>query len=313
MKKILSVLFLFLSSFMMCQPKDTLRVGVYVDNIYDVDYLKSSFESIFYVWINSEEELIKEDIVNDVSNFLDIDRMIDFKVLLQEHNRNGNKHHYLLKIQAKILTKMDVSKFPFDKQCLDYYIELNTHYRGDKIIKLDTKNSLIKPNFIDKWKVGIPRISVKSKEWNSDFGNIKSDKRNVLDAINIQIPLVRDCWNIYWKMFTVLFISFFLTVVSVFLPNKLSEEKLALIVGSLFTAIGNKYITESYLPISDSFNLSDKIHLVTFVFIALFSVYAITEQRFKLKDSLKNDFIAFLISTLIYFGIVVSITISYLN
>jgi hypothetical protein len=297
----------------MCQTKDTLRVGVYVDNIYDIDYLKSSFESIFYVWINSEEELIKEDIVNDVSNFLDIDRMIDFKVLLQEHNRLGSKHHYLLKLQAKILTKMDVSKFPFDKQCLDYYIELNTHYKGDKIIILDTKNSSIRPNFIDKWKVDVPKISVKSKEWNSDFGNIKSDKRNVLDAINIQIPLVRDCWNIYWKMFIVLFISFFLTVVSVFLPNKLSEEKLALIVGSLFTAIGNKYITESYLPISDSFNLSDKIHLVTFIFIALFSVYAIIEQRFKLKDSLKNDFIAFLISTLIYFGIVVSITISYLN
>jgi hypothetical protein len=41
---------------------------------------------------------------------------------------------------------------------------------------------------------------------------------------------------------------------------------MGLIVGSLFTAVGNKYVTDGYLPLSN-FNLSDKLHLLTIVLI----------------------------------------------
>lgn len=102
-----------------------------------------------------------------------------------------------------------------------------------------------------------------------------------------------------------------MTSISVFIPNKNSEQKLSLIVGSLFTAIGNKYITESYLPISDQFNLSDKLHLITFIFIAFFSIYAIFEQRARLKDDFKKDFYVFVISIVIYILFISITTYSY--
>jgi hypothetical protein len=206
---------------------------------------------------------------------------------------------------------MDVSKFPFDIQKLKIYLELNTHYKGEHVVILDKKNSKLKPNFIDKWHVGNVDFKLDSKNWDSNFGDLKNDTYQ-LDAININIPLIRASWTIYWKLFVVLYISFFLTSLSVFLPNKQSEEKLALIVGSLFTAIGNKYITESYLPISDTFNLSDKLHVITFMFIAFFTIYAIFEQRAKLKDNLKKDYIVFFFSILIYVIIISAITLSYI-
>lgn len=295
--------------------KDTLKVGVYVDNIYEINYLNSNFKTTFYVWFISNKELKTENLNNDITNFLDIDRIVDYKSLLVEsykqNQNNKTKYYYLNKVNATILNNMDVSKFPFDIQKLKIYLELNTHYKGEYVVILDRKNSKLKPNFIDKWHVGNVDFKLDSKNWDSNFGDLKNDTYQ-LDAININIPLIRASWTIYWKLFVVLYISFFLTSLSVFLPNKQSEEKLALIVGSLFTAIGNKYITESYLPISDTFNLSDKLHVITFMFIAFFTIYAIFEQRAKLKDNLKKDYIVFFFSILIYVIIISAITLSYI-
>lgn len=317
-KKFLLLLLLIMSNSVFSNYsniKDTLKVGVYVDNIYEINYLNSNFKTTFYVWFISNKELKTENLNNDITNFLDIDRIVDYKSLLvesykQNHN-NKTKYYYINKVNATILNNMDVSKFPFDIQKLKIYLELNTHYKGEYVVILDRKNSKLKPNFIDKWHVGNVDFKLDSKNWNSNFGDLKNDTYQ-LDAININIPLIRASWTIYWKLFVVLYISFFLTSLSVFLPNKQSEEKLALIVGSLFTAIGNKYITESYLPISDTFNLSDKLHVITFMFIAFFTIYAIFEQRAKLKDNLKKDYIVFFFSILIYVIIISAITLSYI-
>lgn len=313
-KKIILIILLIFSNSIYSHVKDTIRVGVYVDNIYEINYLNSNFKTTFYVWFISNKELKTDDLNNDVTNFLDIDRIVEYKSLLAEsykkNHNNKTKYYYLNKVNATILNNMDVSKFPFDIQNLKIYLELNTHYKGEYVVILDKKNSKLKPNFIDKWNVGKIDFKLNSKNWESNFGDITKNNYK-LDAIDINIPLIRASWNIYWKLFIVLYISFFLTSLSVFLPNKQSEEKLALIVGSLFTAIGNKYITESYLPISDTFNLSDKLHVITFVFIAFFSIYAIYEQRAKLKDNLKKDCLVFLLSILVYTIIITFITFSF--
>lgn len=318
MKKVILILYLIIPLISFSKNsngvKDTLKVGVYVDNIYDINYLNSSYKTIFYVWFISTKELKTDNINKDISNFLDVDKLIEYNSLLVESNLikdiTSNKYYYLNKINATILNNLDVSKFPFDNQKLTIYLELNTHYKGDFVVLLDKRNSKIKPNFIDKWEIGKVDFKYDSKNWDSNFGDILNEKYE-LDAISINIPLYRESWTIYWKLFVVLFISFFLTSISVFIPNKNSEQKLSLIVGSLFTAIGNKYITESYLPISDQFNLSDKLHLITFIFIAFFSIYAIFEQRARLKDDFKKDFYVFVISIVIYILFISITTYSY--
>jgi uncharacterized BrkB/YihY/UPF0761 family membrane protein len=107
-------------------------------------------------------------------------------------------------------------------------------------------------------------------------------------------------------------LSFILASLSFFLPNQKSSEQVAIIVGALFAAIGNKYITESIIPISKDFGLSDQIHFTTILFILLFILFAIIEQRKELKDSIKFDFSIFTISSILYLLIVSLITLNHI-
>jgi hypothetical protein len=284
-----------------------IKLGFYIDNIYNIDYLNTSYEVIFYMWANSHNKLYP-------INLNDIDKSTEITELFSEKDSveipNGKEYKYLIKYKAKILNKLDVSKFPFDDIKLNLICELLGHYKGEKIIVWDKKNSSLKPRFSDKYKFKKAEYKIKSINWNSNFGDLK--KANDLDSIELSFHLVRNSWNLYWKMFIVLFISFFLASLNLFLPNKKSEEKFALIVGSLFTAIGNKYITESYLPITDGINLSDYIHIITFIFISSYVLYAIYEQRANKKDSFKHDLKLFLFTILSYFASVFIITYNFI-
>jgi hypothetical protein len=286
-----------------------VKIGVYVDNIYNIDYMNSSYEVIFYIWANSYEKVYP-------IGLLDIDKAIEVDSLFTEttnvQTKFGKKFNRLVKYKAKILNKMDISKYPFDKLNLKLDIELLGHYKGEKEIIIDKKNSFSKPFFIDKWKVENSDLAIVNTNWDSDFGDIKHKENSQLEALTVSINLKRDSWNLYLKMFLVLFISLFLAALNLFLPNKLSEEKFALIVGSLFTAIGNKYIIESYLPFSDNINLCDILHVITFIFITFYALYAIYEQRSNRKDSLKLDFKIFTFSILLYFLLVLLFTLFFL-
>jgi hypothetical protein len=289
-----------------------LDVGIYIDNVYNIDYINSTYEVVFYLWANSYGELY--DINNDL---IDIDKSIELELVYKEADSIvipsiGQKFNCLAKFRAKMLNEANISKYPFDNLVLNLDIELLGHYRGEKNIVIDHRNSLIQPNFIDKWNLDSADIKVKTVEWSSNFGDIRKKDASI-DTLHTSIVLSRDSWNLYWKMFLVLFISFFISSLNLFLPNKQSEEKFALIVGSLFTAIGNKYITESYLPFSDKLNLSDCLHIVTFLFISFYTLFAIYEQRTKKSDSLRSDFYFFIVTIFFYIVIIALTTFSFIN
>jgi hypothetical protein len=308
-KKVFLIIVLLNTFFIQAQNKPTdkskeVKIGVYIDDIYNIDYLNSSYEVIFYLWSNSYQKKYN-------TENIDVDKCTDLTTVYNEKDsvktNFGFKYKHLTKYKATILNDMDFSKFPFDKLELKLNIELLEHYTGDKNITFD-KNSVLMPKFVDKWERESVSYEIKPTEWESKFGDISNHTIAQQDTFNMKINLSRQSWNLYWKMFLVLFISLFLASLNLFLPNKRSEEKFALIVGSLFTAIGNKYITESYLPFSDKINLCDILHIITFIFISLFALFAIYEQRQNRKDSLKLDTKLFLISIFTYFTLVLIIT-----
>jgi hypothetical protein len=319
-KKIIitSILMLcYFSSYSQIQTSKTdlekeLGVGIYIDNVYNIDYINSTYEVVFYLWANSYGELYE---INNT--LIDVDKSIEIEIIYEEMDSTfipniGPKFNYLAKIRTKMLNETNIASYPFDNWNLNLNIEFLGHYKGEKNIIIDKKNSLIKPNFIDKWKLVSADSKITSVEWSSNFGDVRENDPSI-DALHASLILARDPWKLYWKLFLVLFISFFISSLNIFLPNKRSEEKFALLVGSLFTAIGNKYITESYLPFSDTLNLSDSLHIVTFLFISIYIIFAIYEQRWKKIDNLKNDIAIYIITIICYIGTIGITTFYFIN
>jgi hypothetical protein len=164
---------------------------------------------------------------------------------------------------------------------------------------LDT-NSKLRPESVLGWRLDTSFAQVRQSDYDSNFGNYLYDERLVFHGLDLELILSRDAWSLFFKSFLTLFIAVLLASLSLFFPNRCSEEKTGLIVGSLFTVVGNKYFNDGNVPLT-IFNLSDKLHLLTIVMITGLALYAVIEQRLRLKDNIRMDKIMFLGFNLFFF------------
>ena len=282
---------------------DTINVGYYVDDIYDINYVKGTYRITLFAWVTSYT------VKYNFNEYLDIHHAIDKKIeLIMLDSTNiikGRKLYWSeVRLNLEVLQKFDIRRFPFDKQNINLGLEFT--YNDPKILKinLSEKNS-ITPNLIpNDWRILTSNYSLKPFHYNTNFGDesVESFDFNVL---NINYSFGRESVTLFIKLFIALFISFLIACSSIFLPNFRTESKIAMIIGGLFGSITNKYITDSLLPINNTWNLSDKIHTLTIVYLLLLSIYSIYEQRKKLKNNFNQDVFVFLLIIISY---IISIT-----
>jgi hypothetical protein len=94
---------------------DTINVGYYIDDIYDINYVKGTYRITLFAWVTSTT------VKYDFNQFLDIHHAIDKKydlILLDSSNIvNGRKLYWSeVRLNLEVLQKFDIRKFPFDKQ-----------------------------------------------------------------------------------------------------------------------------------------------------------------------------------------------------
>jgi hypothetical protein len=286
------------------QTKDTLHIGVWVESIYNIHYDDRTFESVFWIWINSSKETY------DLARYVDIVNAVEQNsdFLYTTKLKNG-QFHSECKIRGKFMNKFDVNRFPFDHSTLEINIEFIKDAFRNFVVVFDTTTSNFLPENLHDFdtKSLKPRGKILLHKYRSNFGNSDMGKYVGFHTLQLKIDLNRKSWSLAFKLFFTLLISTVLASVSILLPFEQSEEKFALIVGSLFTAIGNKYITDGMLPLSGRFSLSDCIHMVTFIFILIGAIQAVIEQRYKINRSNKSDLRMFIIVIISY--LITTITI----
>jgi hypothetical protein len=84
-------------------------------------------------------------------------------------------------------------------------------------------------------------------------------------------------------MFLGMYIAFLIAYTCFYIHYDGMDSRFGLSVGSLFAVVGNKYITDSSLPESNSFTLVDTLHGLTL--FSIFVVIAATAWSLKLVKS----------------------------
>lgn len=271
--------------------KKDAQIGFFVEAIHDIDYQDGSYQIIIWLWINSTEGKF------DFSQDLFLDNCVDVEISGVFYDSAGSNYHSECKINATIINQFNVKNFPFDKQKVLLGLDLTDLYEYN--FTLDT-NSKLRPESVLGWRLDTSFAQVRQSDYNSNFGNYLSDERLVFHGLDLELILSRDAWSLFFKSFLTLFIAILLASLSLFFPNRCSEEKTGLIVGSLFTVVGNKYFNDGNLPLT-IFNLSDKLHLFTIAMITGLTLYAVIEQRLRLKDNYRTDKFMFLGFNLFFF------------
>lgn len=273
------------------QAPDTVKVGIYIVSIHNVDFKQKEFTANFWIWLKYKRRDF---------NFYDNLEVPQAKTVDKSFftiDSSGEVISMQMKLQCVMKDSWKIDKFPFDRQTLRLSIENSQFDSRSLIFVPDTVGQHYDPRFtLRGWTIDSCIISTGVKAYETSFGDESLSKPHVeYSAFRVRLSILRDAEGLFWKMFLGMYISFLIAFICFFIHADSMDSRFGLSVGALFAVVGNKYIIDSSLPESTTFTLVDTLHGLTLfcIFIVITStVYSLSLiKKGKYKESIRFDMI----------------------
>jgi hypothetical protein len=269
---------LFASEHAQTQSKapDTVKVGIYITSIHDIDFKQKEYTATFWLWLKYKNR--EFDFVNNLE--VPIAKTVEKSFFTADSS--GEYVFMLMKMQCVMKDSWRISNFPFDMQRLRFTFE-NSQFDSESLVFIeDTVGAHFDRRFtLRGWRIDSCIISTGSRIYETGFGDESLAKpQTEYSVFRVRLVINRDASGLFWKMFLGMYIAFLIAYACFYIHPDGMDSRFGLSVGSLFAVVGNKYIIDSALPESTSFTLVDTLHGVTL--FSIFMVIAATAYSLKL-------------------------------
>lgn len=265
---------LFYSRSIAAQHPDTVKIGAFINDIYDINLSEKSFSVQFWLWFNYKNGDLKPLETLEIPNAKEVEYKLDFT------EKKGNAFWAGKKVNAVIKKDWDIRRFPFDEQQMRIEFEESNSDSRDMVYVTDTANTKIDPGLsLSNWDIERFELASGTKKYDTTYGDPTLSGTSSYPSASLTVFIKRKSWGLFFSLFTGLYVAFFISSL-VFLIDPVDvDPRFGLSVGGLFAAVGNKYIVDSILPQSTTFTLVDKLHILTFVFLLLCIVLSVVSLR----------------------------------
>ncbi|WP_188415847.1 hypothetical protein [Mucilaginibacter galii] len=270
---------------------DTVRTGVYITSIHDINFKDKEYTVDLWLWLkykNKDFDFVKN---------LEVPQAKTVEKSFSTIDSANGKIYLLMKLQCVMKETWAINNFPFDKQRLRFSIE-NSQFDSDAMVFVaDTLGQHFDPRFtLRGWNIDSLNISTGIKKYETAFGDESVAKPHT-EYSNYKVRMVigRDAMGLFWKVFLGMYVAFLIAYMCFYIHVDSIDSRFGLSVGALFAVIGNKYIIDSALPESTTFTLVDMLHGLTLLFILTViistSYTLMLIKRNQVEKAMKIDFI----------------------
>ena len=263
---------------------DTVRSGIYVTSIHDIDFKEKEYTVDFWLWLKYKNRDF------DFVENLEIPQAKTVTKSFSTIDSTGNEVYLLMKIQCLMKDSWSIDNFPFDHQILRMSIE-NSQFDSQSLVFVpDTLGKQFDPRFtLRGWNIDSLKVSAGTKVYETAFGDTSIRVPHTeYSNFKVRVGISRNAMGIFWKMFLGMYVAFFIAFMCFYIHTDSIDSRFGLSVGSLFAVIGNKYIIDGSLPETTTFTLVDTLHGMTLVFILAVIVSTAYSLRLIKQDKLSN-------------------------
>lgn len=305
MKKIVLLFSLFFIGFLFpCfaqgEKPDTVKVGIYVTSIHDIDFKQKEYAIQLWLWLKYKNKDF------DFAKNLEIPMAKTVDKSFYTIDTSGGGINMQMKLQCVMKDSWRIENFPFDRQTLRFTIENSQYSAKSLVFVADTVGEHFDRRFtLRGWSIDSCILTTGTRFYETGFGDETLSKPRVeYGVFRLRLSIARDAGGLFWKMFLGMYIAFLIAYVCFYIHADGIDSRFSLSVGSLFAVIGNKYIIDSSLPESTSFTLVDTLHGLTLFCIFLVisaTIYSlILVKKNQIKKAARFDMVAAQIVLLLY-------------
>lgn len=263
-----------------------IKVGVFISNLFDVDFARQDVGAQFWVWYNHTDPTFDPKVDIEIVNA----RSSEILDNIRDDMGDGR-----LWDQVKYATVLDqnwnVANYPFDRQTIRLVIE--SSYDDARKLKFEPDvdgTKLRRDLTLAGWKIENFRIFAASELYETSYGDptMSPVGPSIYPRVTVEIDVKRNGWRLLLSTFIgfglAIALAGIVLVSSAF--RRLSEvidigAQLAVGTGALFSTIGSGYILQSGLPPTTAFGLADAFQLTAFgvTFLTMLLIFATHVMR----------------------------------
>lgn len=265
---------------------DTVKTGIYITSIHDIDFKQNEFTVNLWLWMRYKKREF------DFVQNLEIPQAKSFNKLYSTIDSSRGDYYLLMKLQCIMKDSWKIGNFPFDEQKLRLSFENSQYDASALVFAADTVGKRYDPRFtLRGWDIDSFIVNTGIKAYETDFGDRTLSKPHMdYGNYRVSISIKRDASDLFWKMFLGMYVAFLISYICFYIHADNIDSRFGLSVGSLFAAIGNKYIIDSSLPESTQFTLVDALHGITLFFILLVVASSVVSLQLVKKNRLQKAY-----------------------
>src|SRR3989338_7982975 len=285
--------------------------GSYPISIYDLDFTHNNFKVIFYYWGLSKTGY-------NAGKNMEISNATEYKLEFNEMDKVPGFDRSNVRYNASVIKNWDLTYFPFDRQILEVIMEDIVHEENGLKYIVDAKNSTIDPLFsIEGWSLDKFEMKTDTHIYTTNFGD-ESIKNSKFSRLKLIFHVKRFGGRLYASLFMGFFIAFLLCLIVYICTVDSVNFRSSIILGAIFSAIGNKYVIQQSIPPNTFVLLFDAIQIITFIIIFYTLLVIIATQRLAISGK-KEKAIFFnqfsLLFTIVFYviGVIVFTRIAFVS
>jgi hypothetical protein len=291
----------------------TVEVGLYLQNIPEIDIKTNSFTAEFYLWFLwagdldptltfeltnavNPSELTKTPIFVDASGNSAPDTLPDGRHLQQFHVYGRFGHPFPL------------SRYPFDDHDIAISLEDGRHANDALVHVVDEKGSAMRPDLvIPGWNLSPMRTSLGKTRFGTTFGDPRSNRgEESYSHVEFKVHIDRPVVGIISKTVVPIALIILITFGAFFCQPIDIDARLCLTITALISAVALQLTAATELPPTGSLLLLDKIYILSYVAILAVTFLSIAANRAihreRAEQAAKIDRLGLRLVAAAYFG-----------
>lgn len=268
---------------------DEVTVGIYLNDIQQLDLQAHSYNMDFYVWMRWKNPEITPNASIEYMNPFELWGHVATPLYETPQDLPDGSKYMAIRYQGKFNSKLPLEKYPFDNQTL--IVEFEDGSAGaDKIVYVpDAKPITINPELtLPGYVVGTPTLAIAKRPYPTTFGDTSLTAPEPYSRVTLSVPVHRPTWTYAMKIIFPIFLVAACAALVFWIHPSFVEARVGMGITALLTLVALQITTNSQLPEVDYLMMIDVLYIAAYCYViaSLAQVVRTSWQAFREDDDL---------------------------
>jgi Neurotransmitter-gated ion-channel transmembrane region len=247
---------------------DEVTVGVYINDIQQLDLQTHSYAMDFYVWLRWTNPDINPAATLEYMNPFQLWGHIPTPLYEEPQDLPDGSKYMAIRYQGQFNSKLPLEKYPFDNQSLVVEFENSSVGATRQVFVPDTNPVSLNPEMtLPGYILGVPTLSVASRAYPTNFGDTSLTELEPYSRVTFAVPVHRPTFTYAIKIILPIFLIVICAALVFFIHPSYVEGRIGMGISALLTLVVLQLTTNSQLPEVDYLMMIDILYFVAYIYV----------------------------------------------